>query len=453
MATTLAIVAVASALLLFGFAFESRMSALEKKRELEYSSVPDMLEELAENLGFDEYESGEGEVVFTRVVSGAPAALTLALSGGQGMDVNSWIVTGCALELSVDAPTSFSVKGRVDEPGAGSIGAHLELPGWLDVRGSDGDACAVLGRDQRELLARLPWSSILVRGSIVFGERFEQRLRVAHFVNRWTHMRRWTERLAASWPMGEALDALALARASSEDEPFSVRWRAARMLLRDHPGSPHAASLLELADELPDALRPVCFLWGDGARDARYEDLSLIFDLEEPAALEELGRQLAERFPWQAYCDPRCPASAREDLVGRALELGPEDPGGALVTLLTGDVRAGVNRLVLYRELREVGWSPSPDERAALALGAVSSVRQELVRELLAREVTAADGPTLAALMQNGHEGDVAPLIARLRGVGAGGQLTLSEDTASGGLSEAERGERGALTLSGEDGA
>jgi hypothetical protein len=421
------------------------------------SQLHTLAEELAPGFGMKLERYSASEFVYSGKIEGRDATLTLRIVQESGV----WSVSRFELDVSMSLP---AVKVRFAGEDTGKLGGGgvtedgveaLGLSPAPIVAGSVGLAQMILNPELCAFLMKEPfgatrpsvqrrWSQVTFDGGVCFvheagASRNYTSRAVSAAATEWERMREWAREVVRRCPEQVDVPQASYLSALDEAQEATQRARAARVLLTRHAGTPQAVALREEAAGRGDVLEAVCVLGEDGAT---FEVCKGVLEVEGALGVQ-LARELGARWPWETFVEARCPTEVRAELMEEALGRAPEDPGDDFVRLLVSEWRGDGNRREVYRRFREWGWAPGPAARAALARGAIASIRLDLIKELEGREVTREDAPMLLALKERGHEGDVAPYLEALGGE-AVGLLTLSGGEAAGGLTQL--GERGALT-------
>jgi hypothetical protein len=453
-------------------------------------SLPELLiDDFVAGLGLTLVETREDELVLEGVAEGTPFTVCLDMDGvASGRDVSRRFVSRATITLQVPLPGTFRLSvestpgARVPRDTAQRLlddapreVTELGISALCRFEGDEADARAFLTAGWRDALSDLltydaqketwfeagvaPWDAIVFDEALTL--RWEPRAfktvsnpkAAGAFVKAWPGLLDSVAECARRSPTHGDVPRLLSARAEEVAAGSAHRWRALRDLIGRDPGGPWAQRFYDGAAP-NDALNAVARFWA-AREDTDPDDIPRALNTDDEATAAMSARAIGEVFPWEVFTAPGCPPEARGALAEAALAAAPpeEERDDALVALLLGQLAFGANRRELFTLLTSSGWSPGPDARARLARDGVASIRNELIRDLHAREVTRDDAPMLAALLSHGHEGDVAPYVAQLEDTGrfGAGRLSVAEGGASGGLTAAD-GANGLTLVDGGEG-
>ncbi len=437
-------------------------------------------QDIVTTLGVEPVTLGDTELVFEGVTDGIPFVMRLNVFKKHPDEADRWNVKRCDVELAIPLPGTFRLgvenlytPETFLKPNQAIEDLQLSL--YCQFSGDVDDARAFITSEWRTALNEIfvgnslnyrsmdsrsieftftPWFEIAFEDTLKLSWRPRSigAMSLPQFTHEWPELLRTMSQYAQRSTTHGDIPRLLSERAMSSTQPLRQRWRALRTLFERAPESKWATPFLDDGAS-EDPLVAAARFWTDPDA-VTCDDITLALNTDDEEVAAMSARLFGEPLPWEVFTSPGCPSKVREELVASALDAAPTpERDTKLVDLLLGELGFGANRRGLFNLLTSNGWSPSPDARATLARDGVASIRNALIRDLHAREVTADDAPMLAALLAHGHEGDVAPYVSSLKDSGrfGAGRLSLAADDATRGALTASAGAHG-LSLVDEEG-
>ncbi len=224
-----------------------------------------------------------------------------------------------------------------------------------------------------------------------------------------------------------------------QDAPDFV-YDAVRMLLRDHPNSPHVTALRDAFSTADDIIRNTLIIWDDDLGIDRDTRLAYLRGFGRDMSPETVNGY-AQRFPWDMVANRGLTQARRLLAAEDALSDpgAPDDPAARDAHLLTCFTAKEFNEHArFYAAFRKGGWEPTLPKRLHLVERGHISMVKLMAEELRAKNpLTADDVAVIEALREKLR--DTTDLVERARDAArGGGHLSLVHDPeAAGGLTQA----------------